>query len=1207
MTGCPFCEVDATKIFHGDHATVQCLWDGYPVSPGHALVITRRHVPSWFDATREEHLGLLDGIEIARQQILKAHSPMGFNIGVNVGATAGQTIPHLHVHVIPRYSGDVPDPRGGVRYVIPDAANYLDERVVASATEANQVRDGARVGSSLDAIALFGTDNNPLLPALIRDLEHATLFDLAVAFVLESGLLPLRPHLEDLIDRGGTLRVLTGDYLDATEPAALLQLLDLQQLAPDRMHLRVFETGQGISFHPKAYLISGERNGAIGYVGSSNISRTALVSSVEWNYRLSREREPIALRTLSREFTALFTHVRTTTLTTDWVARYTERRRHTTFHPEPTSIHPEDDAPPPSPKPHAVQVEALKALAETRRTGHRAGLVVLATGLGKTWLAAFDGVGFKRVLFVAHREEILRQALDTFRRIRPQANLGYFTGEQKDANADVLFASIMTLGQARHLHTFSADHFDYIVVDEFHHAAAATYRRLIDYFEPKFLLGLTATPDRTDGGDLLSLCAENLVYRCDLVRGVDEGLLAPFHYFGIPDLVDYSNIPWRGGRFDPNALDHAVATEARAANALEQWQKHKGTRTLAFCVSQRHANYMAQYFRDRSLRAVAVHAGADTAPRAKSLEDLEAGQLDVVFAVDMFNEGVDVPTIDTVLMLRPTESKILWLQQFGRGLRKASGKSHLTVVDYIGNHRCFLQAAMVLLPGAGESRGELSLALERVANDTLELPLGCSVQYELEALNILRALAAPPRSAAALSTWYRAFAEEYGTRPTASEAWHAGFDPRSVRREFGSWFGFVAAQASLAPAEARGFEANRGFFAALEKTPMTKSYKMLVVLAMIGAGRFPGDIRIDDLATQFRHQARRSLYLERDVGEPLNDDAALRRLIEQNPIDAWIEGKGTDGVRYFEYTEDTFRTRLDTPVGDDSALANLAREICDWRLAEYVTRANEGHLFAPAIRCRVSHSGNQPILFLPDRGTHPGIPDGWVDITVDDSPYRAKFAKIAVNVVEPQDGDGNRLPEILRAWFGPSAGEPGSADYVVFRRQDNGYAAEPEREGANGPLLWREYQRAEIPPLFGLEFGQSRWNQGFVFIGRQMFLLVSLEKGDLAGEHQYADRFISSSQLTWQSQNRHSRESKVGQQIKQHHTAGIAVHLFVRLSRKTPNGKAAPFTYCGEVDFRDWSGDKPITIEWELRSPLPAHVAMRLAVMTAEGKDVEAS
>src|SRR5690606_25996524 len=253
----------------------------------------------------------------------------------------------------------------------------------------------------------------------------------------------------------------------------------------------------------------------------------------------------------------------------------------------------------PPPQPTSIQVSALDKLIETRAENFKRGLVVLATGLGKTWLAAFDAqtIGARKVLFVAHREEILSQTADTFLRIRPNARVGYYTGQKRDIDCEILCASIQTLGRSNHLETFHPDHFDYIVVDEFHHAAAPSYQRLLNHFAPRFLLGLTATPDRSDQSDILSLCDDNLVYTCNLFKGIEARLLSPFHYYGIFDeSVNYAEIPWRNGRFDPDSLSHKLATLGRARHALREWQRLKQQRTLAFCVSIKHAQFMADQF-----------------------------------------------------------------------------------------------------------------------------------------------------------------------------------------------------------------------------------------------------------------------------------------------------------------------------------------------------------------------------------------------------------------------------------------------------------------------------------------------------------------------------------------------------------------------------------------------------------------------------------
>jgi superfamily II DNA or RNA helicase len=236
----------------------------------------------------------------------------------------------------------------------------------------------------------------------------------------------------------------------------------------------------------------------------------------------------------------------------------------------------------------------------------------------------------------------------------PTATMGLYTGADKQPDADFVFATVQTM--SRYLDRFPADSFDYVVVDEFHHAAAATYRKVIDHFTPRFLLGLTATPERMDGADLLSLCADNSVFSCDLVEGIRRDELVPFHYWGISDTVDFEPIPWRNGRFDPEALEAAIETQERAQAAFDQWQSRRGTRTLAFCATTHHSDFMSTYFLDRGVRCASVHSGPSSAPRHQSIEDLRSGELEVIFAVDLFNEGLDVPHIDTVLMLRPTES-----------------------------------------------------------------------------------------------------------------------------------------------------------------------------------------------------------------------------------------------------------------------------------------------------------------------------------------------------------------------------------------------------------------------------------------------------------------------------------------------------------------------------------------------------------------------
>jgi superfamily II DNA or RNA helicase/diadenosine tetraphosphate (Ap4A) HIT family hydrolase len=1200
---CPFCSPNAESIFRAGRKTLG-LWDKFPVSKGHALLVTKRHVATWFETTEDERRELLEGLELAKKEIEAQYSPQGYNIGVNVGEAAGQTVPHVHVHLIPRYAGDVPNPTGGVRGVIPSKADYTRTAEPASEPTAAPDADALLRGSPHTRNLIEGGGEDPFLPHLVANLELARQADLAVAFVLQSGMRLLEGHLEDLLARGGRLRLLTGDYMDATDPAALSRLLDLREEHPGQVELRIFEARGADTFHSKAYLFFVGETQGVAYVGSSNLTATALKRGVEWNYRVVTSREQEGFAEVCAGFEALFQHKATRRLDHEWVEDYRGRRR--------APSRPIAKGSPPSeagdqqdvlsdveqepleapPEPHRIQREALAALEATRVAGNEAGLVVLATGLGKTWLSAFDSSRpeFKRILFVAHREEILNQALKTFRRIRPEASLGLFTGKEKTPNVDVLFASIQTLGRSRHLERFAEDHFDYVVVDEFHHAASKTYTRLIDYFSPRFMLGLTATPERTDGARLLALCQENEVYKCDLVRGIEETLLSPFHYFGVPDDVDYSTIPWRTRR-ETEALTECLATQKRAQNALEEYTKRAGERTLGFCCSTAHADFMAEYFRGAGVAAVAVHSDKKSAPRTSSLERLRAGDLSVVFAVDMFNEGVDLPTVDTVLMLRPTKSKIVWLQQFGRGLRWLEGKT-LTVIDYIGNHRVFLTGIQALL-GLGGGDPNVKAALDRYKTGDLKLPPGCEVTYELEAVEVLASLlrlkSHSERQAAVV--YYADFKERNGVRPSAVEAFHDGFNPKSLRQIEGSWLRFVGAQGDLGDGEAQiVLESEAGeFLQALETTQMSKSYKMLVLLGLLNRDALPGALGIDDLATAVRRVAGRSAKLRADLGVAFENRPELLKLLEKNPIPAWTGGKGTKGKRFFRYEEGSLKTTFALSDDRREDFQTLARELVEWRLADYLQRSHVRDIAESDKQfvCKVSHASGRPILFLPDRAQQPDVPRGWTEVVAEGERYNANFVKIALNVVR-RTGDAARenvLPELMRNWFGASAGQPGTLQRVQFELTSDGWIMRPLAERAEGPELWRTYLRAEIPGLFGLTFN-ANWRQGVILRDKCMFLFVTLEKGDLPEGHRYGDRFLDRQTLEWESQRRTKPSHKAGKAITHQAELGMAVHLFVRKHSKI-GGRGAPFNYLGPLKCQTWKGERPIQVRWGLAEPLP--------------------
>ncbi len=1164
MADSPFVNPDPDRVFYQSDLVIG-LWDGFPVSPGHALIVPRRVVATWFEATREEQIAILDGVEAAKSAIEERLAPNGYNIGINVGAAGGQTIFHLHVHVIPRFNGDVEDPRGGVRCVVPSKANYLKEP--DTTREMFSPTSGSIITSNL-------------LPELSRDLDSAQEVNFAVAFLLKSGWRHIAERLWDLlVQREGRATILTGDYLDVTDPDALQWLLDLAQ-NPDvkgRLRAFVFEaTRSKTSFHPKAYLFVSAHGAEAAYVGSSNLSQPALTTGVEWNYRLAEVPNDVA-----SAFRNLLLHPATVELTQTWLDKYRERRR-PPANPQPVEA--VTEPPPPPSSPHPIQAEALFQLERTREAGNGAGLVVLATGLGKTWLAAFDSAKFSRVLFVAHREEILSQAHRTFRTIRPDARLGYFTGKEKNRRADVLFASIQTL--ANHYRDFARDAFDYLVVDEFHHAAAASYRKVIDYFTPQFLLAITATPERTDGGDLLGLVGENVVYRCDLAAGIRQELLCPMRYHGVPDIIDYAQIPWRNRKFDIDALTAAVATQARAQNAFEQYEKLGGDRTVAFCVSQRHADFMAEFFRSRGQRAVAVHTGPESAHRSESLEQLAEGDLDIIFSVDVFNEGLDLPQVDTVMMLRPTESRVLWLQQLGRGLRKAPGKDHLVVIDYIGNHRTFLVKLQTLfLEIAGclrvGSDAELKAALDQLERGELNLPPGCEVTYDLETLDILAKMLKTAK-AEALSLWLEDFRTRHGRRPTASEAFHEGYDPRAVNKEYGSWLDFLKLKGALEEQEAEALEAHRQFLVHVGTTSMVKSYKMVLLQAMLSRVDISQPIGIDELTEAFIERARRSRLVAADLSVGLDNAQAVRKLLEKNPITAWTGGYSlASASNYFTYSDELFRSTL--PAGEhSSSLTALTRELVDWRLADYLDKpvVKDGSFLV-----KLGHRGGRPVLVL-DRKQNLETPTGSQTVTADDDTLTIEFDGEELTSAFKLNETTNVLQSTLRGWFGPDAGQPGTLHQVQFTKTESGWSMIPLGSAVDQKLVvGHRYAREQIPRFFGMKFSKATWNSGVVHEGNTIILLVTIEKGQLLPGHQYEDRFLSPELFQWQSQNRTTQASKFGQLLRDHKQQGVAVHLFIRDVKKT-SGVSQPFLYHGEVEFDTWTGDNPVTITWKVHTGL---------------------
>ncbi|MCF6508328.1 DUF3427 domain-containing protein [Blastococcus sp. MG754426] len=564
-----------------------------------------------------------------------------------------------------------------------------------------------------------------------RELASANDVDLLCAFIKWQGVRVLEKALLDLQERGGRLRVITTTYMGATDQRALDRLVELGA------DVKISYETRTTRLHAKAWLFRRASGMSTAYVGSSNLSRTAMTDGLEWNVRLSSVEQGHLLDTFAETFDSYWADPSFETYAPGRdgdrlrAALSAERGGPTDLPIEITSL---------DVRPFGYQREILDEL-EAERTVHNRwrNLVVMATGTGKTVVSALDYKRLRaagtadRILFVAHREELLAQSLSTFRHVLRQGDFGeLYVGGQRPREWRHVFGSVQSLSQLD-LAELDPAHFDLVVVDEFHHAMAATYRRLLEHLTPKVLVGLTATPERTDGADVREWFDGRTAVELRLWEALEQGLLAPFQYFGIHDDVALEQVRWRRGRgYDTAELTNIYTGDDVRVRLILQAIRDKvddpgRMRALGFCVSIQHADFMARRFTDAGIPSLAVTSGTSREDRAAALIALRDRTVNVLFTVDLFNEGLDVPAVDTVLFLRPTESATVFLQQLGRGLRLSEDKSCLTVLDFIGAQHQEFRFDLRFRALTGSSRRGLQRDVEQ---GFPLLPAGCHIELD---------------------------------------------------------------------------------------------------------------------------------------------------------------------------------------------------------------------------------------------------------------------------------------------------------------------------------------------------------------------------------------------------------------------------------------------------------------------------------------------
>ncbi|MCD5324450.1 MULTISPECIES: DUF3427 domain-containing protein [Pontibacillus] len=523
-----------------------------------------------------------------------------------------------------------------------------------------------------------------VLSSILEEIEHCHSFIFSVAFITESGLATLKSQLLDLHSKGIKGKILTSTFLQFNKPKVFRELLKLKNVEVRLTSLP--------GFHSKGYIFEHENYHSL-IVGSSNLTAHALKVNYEWNIKLTSHENGEIIHHFNNQFDEVWKE--SVPLNEDWINRYEidylanldRPAEQIQEMPGAYEINPVKEAI--EIEPNNMQVPALQAIQRLREEGEEKGIVVSATGTGKTYLSAFDVRRYapKKMLFIVHREQILRKAMADFRRVLggEEEDFGILSGTSKDTSARYLFATIQTISKDDVLSQFEEKEFDYILIDEVHKAGATSYKKVMEYFKPEFLLGMTATPERTDGVNIYELFDYNLAYEIRLQEALEEDMLCPFHYFGVTDYETHGEL------VDDTTQLANLVDEERVEHILEKvdYYGHSGekVRGLIFCSRKEEAHQLSRLMNQKGLKAVALTGDDDSAKRLQTVDDLENGLLDYILTVDIFNEGIDIPSINQVIMLRQTQSSIIFVQQLGRGLRKHNSKEFVSVIDFIGNYK----------------------------------------------------------------------------------------------------------------------------------------------------------------------------------------------------------------------------------------------------------------------------------------------------------------------------------------------------------------------------------------------------------------------------------------------------------------------------------------------------------------------------------------
>ncbi|WP_018497984.1 DUF3427 domain-containing protein [Leptotrichia wadei] len=958
---------------------------------------------------------------------------------------------------------------------------------------------------------------------LKQELLNCKKFYFIVSFIRYSGIQLLISTLDELEKQGIQGEIITSVYLNITDSKALRKLLSYENIK-----VKVYNNSSE-SFHTKAYLFEKEKYHSV-VIGSSNISQSALYSAEEWNVKLTDSSFFNIYGKSLNQFEKLWHSNEAIELTQDFIDEYEKYKKsinaQNTFDYRKTKIEQENKF-----VPNSMQKRVLQKLKETRINGNKKGLVISATGTGKTYLAAMDIKQFFEIksnaknklfeindkksktsnikfLFIAHREELLENAINVFSKILKidKNEFGRIYGGLKEIDKNIIFASIQSLRNC--YNEFKPSFFDYVIVDEFHHSMSDSYLKTLSYFNSKFLLGLTATPKRMDGKDILSLCDYNVVDEIGIKEALEEDLIVPFHYFGVNDyMINYDNIPYKNGKYNEKILLENLLLNTRTDYIVEKINKFgfdgDELSAVAFCQNIEHAFFMKEEFSKKGYKSAVITANTSSNERSEILEKFKNKKIEILCVVDILNEGIDIPTINLLLFLRPTMSSTIFIQQIGRGLRKAKNKDFVTIIDFIGNHKKDY-LLINYFSNEVDNKDTLFTKKEKIINEVKNqfsnIPKSCYVELDRICQNRI-----------------------------IEKIEKINFSSKNILKEM-----YLDYKAEIGKSEdeflqVRDFDTNIELF--------------------------------QELCLKMHSFYNAQLQFE--------DSKIFKKENEKNPLNK-------TEIEFLEYLEKKL-----TLVEPFTFL------IIDYLVTgkEYINNNDLLNKYKEFFDIK----GNFEKYYLLNRIFEELMEDEILEKTLYGYKFSKKYKKLFSNEKLNKKNTMKSNQKVNKSNFINRLKQLIYLGLNEFKRNDL------DEFNENILISYKEYKRVELQILLDSKVPKGSWRAGYANTEKDICLFATIDKTHIFQENlKYDNSLFADDIIQWISQPKTSHNSSVGQMFIHHKEKGFKVHIFIRKYAFMNGNKTNPFIYLGNAKYYSSQGDKPMKILWKLDKKIPQKLIYEL-------------